>query len=50
MDHTILLVMTESLHLLARIMILAWDAELKIVSDKFALLWGEAQLCLPYVC
>ena len=18
--------------------------------DKFALLWGEAQLCLPYVC
>ena len=19
-------------------------------SDKFALLWGEAQLCLPYVC
>ena len=24
----------------------SWDAELKIVSDKFALLWGEAQLCL----
>ena len=19
-------------------------------SNKFALLWGEAQLCLPYVC
>ena len=21
-----------------------------IVKNKFALLWGEAQLCLPYVC
>ena len=20
------------------------------IVDKFALLWGEAQLCLPYVC
>ena len=22
----------------------------KFLEDKFALLWGEAQLCLPYVC
>ena len=22
----------------------------KIMINKFALLWGEAQLCLPYVC
>ena len=22
----------------------------KFKEDKFALLWGEAQLCLPYVC
>ena len=21
-----------------------------LMNDKFALLWGEAQLCLPYVC
>ena len=21
-----------------------------IIRNKFALLWGEAQLCLPYVC
>ena len=23
---------------------------LTIIVNKFALLWGEAQLCLPYVC
>ena len=22
----------------------------KYIKNKFALLWGEAQLCLPYVC
>ena len=22
----------------------------KLGTNKFALLWGEAQLCLPYVC
>ena len=23
---------------------------LNFIINKFALLWGEAQLCLPYVC
>ena len=24
--------------------------QLLIITNKFSLLWGEAQLCLPYVC
>ena len=27
-----------------------YNVSLDIDINKFALLWGEAQLCLPYVC
>ena len=34
---------------ISNIYILCWYQILHLTYNKFALLWGEAQLCLPYI-